>query len=40
LTVARARNKAGSNLGLNGFGTTVIAGESQTGVVAGIRYRF
>jgi predicted porin len=40
LTVARARNKGGSNLGLNGFGTTVIAGESQTGVVAGIRHRF
>jgi predicted porin len=40
LTLARARNKAGSNLGLNGFGSTVIAGESQTGVIAGIRHRF
>ncbi|HEY8608607.1 MAG TPA: porin [Noviherbaspirillum sp.] len=40
LTVAHARNKSGSNLGLNGFGSSIIAGENQTGIVAGVRHRF
>jgi predicted porin len=40
VTVANAHNKAGSNLGLNGFGTSIVAGENQTGVVAGVRHRF
>lgn len=40
LTVAHARNKSGSNLGLNGFGSSIVAGENQTGVLAGIRHRF
>lgn len=39
LNVAYARNKDGSQLGLNGYGS-VVAGENQTGAVAGIRHRF
>ena len=35
-----ARNKDGSNLGLNGFGATIVAGEDQTGLVLGVRHRF
>ncbi|WP_454732915.1 MULTISPECIES: porin [Cupriavidus] len=43
---AFARNKNGSELGLNGFNATtgapnsVIPGRNQTGVVAGVRHRF
>lgn len=40
LTLGHARNKSGSNLGLNGFGSSIVAGENQTGVVAGVRHRF
>ncbi|GIZ51766.1 porin [Noviherbaspirillum aridicola] len=40
LTVGHARNKSGSNLGLNGFGSSIIAGENQSGVIAGVRHRF
>jgi predicted porin len=35
-----ARNKDGSNLGINGFGSTIVAGENQTGLVLGVRHRF
>lgn len=34
------RNKAGSNLGLSGVGSTIVAGEDQTGVLVGLRHRF
>ena len=40
VTLGHADNKNGSNLGLNGFGSTIIAGESQTGLVIGVRHRF
>jgi predicted porin len=40
LTVGYMRNKDGSNFGLNGIGSSVIADENQTGVVAGVRHRF
>lgn len=40
LTLAHARNKSGSNLGLNGFATNIAAGENQTGAIAGVRHRF
>ncbi|MDR0478361.1 MAG: porin [Burkholderiaceae bacterium] len=33
-------NSHGSNLGLNGFGSSVIAGRNQFGVMTGIRHRF
>lgn len=35
-----ARNKDGSNFGINGFGSTIVAGENQTGLVIGMRHRF
>jgi predicted porin len=35
-----ARNKAGSNLGLSGVGSSIVAGENQTGVLVGVRHRF
>lgn len=35
-----ARNKSGSNLGLNGIGSAIVAGENQTGLVLGLRHRF
>lgn len=40
LTVGFARNKSGSNLGLNGFGSTAEPGTNQTGVVLGLRHNF
>lgn len=40
VTVARANNKNGSNLGLNGYGSTIVAGQDQTGVIVGVRHRF
>lgn len=40
LTLAHARNRSGSNLGLNGFGSSIAAGENQTGAIAGVRHRF
>lgn len=39
-TLGLARNKSGSNLGLNGLGSSIIAGENQTGAVFGVRHRF
>ena len=33
-------NKNGSNLGVNGFGSDVIAGQNQFGTMAGIRHTF
>lgn len=33
-------NRHGSNLGLNGFGTDVVAGKNQFGLMAGIRHKF
>jgi len=39
-TVGHVRNKSGSNFGLNGIGSSVIAGEDQTGLVVGLRHRF
>ncbi len=35
-----ARNRNNSNLGLNGFGSTITLGENQTGVVASLRHKF
>jgi predicted porin len=35
-----AKNKAGSNLGVAGFGSGIVAGENQTGVVIGMRHAF
>lgn len=40
MTLGFAHNKSGSNLGLNGFGSSIIAGENQTGLVLGVRHRF
>ncbi|RJF97432.1 porin [Noviherbaspirillum saxi] len=39
-TLGYAGNKNGSNLGLNGFGSNIVAGEDQLGLVVGIRHRF
>lgn len=33
-------NKNGSNLGVNGFGTDIVAGQNQFGTMAGIRHTF
>ena len=38
-TAGFARNKDGSALGVNGYGT-VAAGHNQTGVVIGMRQKF
>ncbi|MFC7289014.1 porin [Herminiimonas glaciei] len=35
-----AMNKNGSNLGVNGFGTDIVAGKNQFGTMAGIRHTF
>ncbi|MFM0596489.1 MULTISPECIES: porin [Paraburkholderia] len=40
LNLAYALNRNGSNLGLNGFGTDVVAGKNQVGLMAGIRHTF
>ncbi|RZT42521.1 porin [Cupriavidus agavae] len=40
LNVGYARNKDGSNLGLNGFGTSITPGNNQTGVMLGLRHKF
>ena len=40
VSLGHARNKAGSNLGLNGFGSAIVAGENQTGTLIGVRHRF
>nr|WP_315591619.1 porin [uncultured Cupriavidus sp.] len=40
LTVGYVKNKAGSNLGLNGFGNTIGTGQNQTGVSMSIRHKF
>lgn len=40
LTVGYARNKDNSNLGLNGFGSTIETGQSQTGVTLNLRHKF
>ncbi|MFM0551599.1 porin [Paraburkholderia sediminicola] len=40
LNLAYALNRNGSNLGLNGFGTDVVAGKNQFGLMAGIRHTF
>jgi predicted porin len=39
-TVGRMTNKGGSNFGLNGVASTIIASENQTGLAVGIRHRF
>ena len=33
-------NRNGSDLGLNGFGTNVVAGKNQFGTMAGIKHTF
>ncbi|MFL6718344.1 MAG: porin [Burkholderiaceae bacterium] len=35
-----ARNRDGSNMGINGFGLNIAANENQTGVVLGVRHVF
>ncbi len=40
LTVGYVHNKGDSNLGLNGFGSTIKPGENQTGVSLSIRHKF
>ncbi|MEM5428026.1 porin [Cupriavidus oxalaticus] len=40
LNVGYVRNKDNSNLGLNGFGSTITPGENQTGVMVNIRHKF
>lgn len=40
LTVGYVHNKDNSNLGLNGFGSTITPGDSQTGVSLSIRHKF
>ncbi|MBN3852324.1 porin [Paraburkholderia sp. Ac-20340] len=40
LNLAYALNRNGSNLGLNGFGSDVVAGKNQFGLMAGIRHKF
>lgn len=40
LTVGYAKNKANSNLGLNGFGSTIGPGQDQTGVTLSVRHKF
>jgi predicted porin len=40
VTLGFADNKNGSNLGLNGFGSSIVAGENQTGLVVGLRHKF
>lgn len=39
-TFGRVVNKGGSNVGLNGVGSAVVAGENQNGLVLGVRHRF
>lgn len=40
VTVGHVANKGGSNVGLNGVGSAIVAGENQNGVVVGMRHRF
>jgi len=40
LRVGYVHNKENSNLGLNGFASTINPGESQTGVMVNIRHKF
>ncbi|WP_082102533.1 porin [Robbsia andropogonis] len=40
INVGYVLNRHGSNLGLNGFGTDVVAGSNQFGTMVGIRHRF
>ncbi|WP_349607765.1 porin [Cupriavidus sp. DF5525] len=40
LTVGYVHNKDNSNLGLNGFGSTITPGASQTGVSLSMRHKF
>jgi predicted porin len=40
VNVAYVLNRNGSNLGLNGFGTDVVAGKNQLGTQIGIRHTF
>lgn len=40
LTVGYVKNKNQSNLGLNGFGSTIAPGENQTGVSISVRHKF
>lgn len=40
LNLGYVLNQHGSNLGLNGFGTDVVAGKNQFGAMMGIRHRF
>lgn len=40
LTIGYARNRDNSNLGLNGFGSTIAAGQNQTGVTLNLRHKF
>ncbi|AEA64792.1 porin [Burkholderia gladioli] len=40
LNLGYVLNRNGSNLGLNGFGTDVVAGKNQFGLMAGIRHKF
>ncbi len=40
LRVGYAHNKENSNLGLNGFGSTIKPGDNQTGVMVNIRHKF
>ncbi len=40
LTIGYARNRDNANLGLNGFGSTITAGQNQTGVTLNLRHKF
>lgn len=40
VTAGRMTNKGGSNFGLNGVGSSIVADEGQTGLVIGIRHRY
>jgi predicted porin len=40
VTLGHVNNKSGSNVGLNGVGSSIVAGESQSGLVVGVRHRF
>ncbi|WP_354683062.1 porin [Cupriavidus necator] len=40
LTVGYVKNRNNSNLGLNGFGSTIGPGQNQTGVTLSVRHKF
>ncbi len=40
LLTSYARNSGESNMGVNGIGNQIVAGNNQTGVIAGILHKF